>query len=318
VRESMTDLLTLDEVVKELLDVFSAQGDWPAEHRCTKTGPNPCTHAAFAATPLLVRLQSMVVPGTAPAKEDPGKRPRGQRHSPAPWDRKAGELVDEILRGSIDLNARMRRLLGFTPLRVRYVVTVPTWQPPLAEPLPVLRRASALATRAPVEDAGREALRDIVRILPLLRDRHPDHDLAMYAPYPGEHVQSWEQPPEPAVRSWHQQALLITGHEQPWPRVTQVPNPDHPDHLRRGEYFVGPIHSGCAHPSCRAMRKHRRNRWVQARCPYCGSASLRQNPITQSVECQRPSCKDERGRPNVWTIHELRALGLAIEERDSA
>lgn len=301
-------------IVDDLLVSFTDRDDWPADHRCAKgDAPVACSHTDFAGQPLLGRLRDLIMPGTAPAKEDPGKRAGGKRHSPAPWDRKAGELVDEILRGSIDLDARVRRVLGMGALEVTYWLPRPGWHPPLSRPY---RAASAPAHRVPLEDAGPAALRDLVRILPLLQDRHPDHHLAAYHPVGG--APSWEQPPEPAVRSWHQQALLITGHERPWPRVTQVPNPDHPDNCRRGEFLLGPACHACQHPSCQLLRGARMNRWVQARCPHCHSASLRQNPVTQAVECLRPRCRDEHGQRHVWSITELRALGLAVEERMSA
>lgn len=281
--DRIAETLTFAQVIDEILVSFTDRDDWPSDHRCTKPGGHQaCSHTDFAGEPLLKRLRELIVPGTAPAKEDPGKRSGGKRHSPAPWDRKAGELVDEILRGAVDFADRVRLVLGFTP------------QP----------------------QSGEAALRELVVLLPLLRERHPRHHLAAYQPV-GE-VPSWEQPPEPAVRSWHQQALLITGHQRPWPRVTQVPNPSHPDNCAIGDFLLGPTCLACAHPTCLELRSARYNRWVQARCPHCLSASLRQNPVTQSIECQRPRCRDEHGQRHVWSIAELRALGVAIEERASA
>lgn len=129
---------------------------------------------------------------------------------------------------------------------------------------------------------------------------------------------------EKRLRTWHHRAAVIAGHEgRPLP-VGQVPNPWHPDNIddlnapptAASAWWRGPTcearSSSCSHGSCMDIRWSRRERWVEAICPWCSRASLLQEPATGAVYCGRPSCRDSAGRRPRWTVEELRRLGSLV------
>ena len=114
------------------------------------------------------------------------------------------------------------------------------------------------------------------------------------------------------VRGWHRAALVLVGHEVPWPKVGQVQIEQEP------KPYLGPVCPDdgdglCRHQSCRAIQAETSTeRWENARCPYCGSVSLRQDPVSGNVLCMRPSCRTEDDGRHVWSVDELGRLGVII------
>lgn len=296
---------SLDGVVDELVRRFATEEDSTAH----ASAGSALTDRARTA-PLLERLRSLVPAGTSVPKENPGKSPRGVRPgSPAPWAAQPAELLDEIQRGALDLSQHARRVIGMGPLTVPYVVTP---APAVSGPAhPQCEHVSCSAIRprtvrvlADLDPArgGRAALLDVVRLLPALAAADSTHHLVAgdRVGQPGEVEQQ--------LRKWHHRALLLTGHAVAWPRLGEIPNPQ-----RDAARSIGPAHLRCAHESCVVIRIGRPRKWIQARCPYCASPSLRQNPETEAIVCTRPSCRDGQGRPNEWSKYELRRLGLILE-----
>lgn len=279
---------TLQVTVDELARYFRPGGDVPAEHTChavwsAGTGPGSvvlvrpaCRSRHDRTTGLLGRLEELATPSMGTVHGDGGgggKKAKGPGGSPAPWAARPAELLDEIQRGAIELNENARRLLGFGPLP-----------------------AGPLAARA------RAALVGL-----------PDLWVALAAsPGRDEHwLAKGRDSIDERVRRWHRDAQLLTGHEVPWASVGQFPLKDPP--ARR----QGPVcpHEGddtCRHQSCRAIQATPRQRWETGRCPYCWSASLRQDPTTGNVICLKPSCSTVDGERHVWTVDELERLGVII------
>lgn len=318
--------LDLVDVIAELLVAFEHPDDWPADHRCTKTsatvaavdwqgwpvaddqGYDPalgyavpvllrhtaCSHGGGRS--LMSRLEELVPPGQRAAQQNPGKAPRGPKGSPAPWAAQPAELLDEIRRGAIDLHDSARRVLG-------------------------LKRDDGYVGLDLAQRAAR-ALTALPSDLLMIEGRGMTAHWLVAAECPGRPrctVRGDHRHPgsiEGAVRSWHGRALLVTGHEQKRAKVGQVLNPLHPENTER--YYRGPVHprpphGACdVHESCELMRQDRLNRYQQARCPWCDSVSLEQDPETGHVECVRPSCRDEQGHRHMWTVDELAHLGLLI------
>lgn len=313
--------LELDEVIAELVDRYEHPDDWPAEHRCVKSfGYDPmlgydqrasvdgsievhktsCDHGSGLS--LIGRLGDLIEPGQRAVQENPGKAPSGPKGSPAPWSARPAELIDEILRGAIDMHDTTRRVLGLKP--------------------------DPKYTDTHLDQRGSNALRALPADILMLEGRgKEDHWLAVSA-CPGRPkctVGSQHRHPggiERAVRAWHRRALLVTGHEQKRAKVGQVLNPLHPDNTER--YYRGPIHQrppfkSCdVHESCEQMRQDRMHRYQQARCPWCQSVSLEQDPVTGHVECVRPGCRDHEGHRHMWTVDELAHLGLVIVTEQGA
>lgn len=311
---------TLPQITDQLVREYHNPDDAPPGHWCTTTATKTtalagdvCTHRDLAWMPLLARLELIVLRGVgAPAPDtrtggrggvtlstragDGSRLPRQLRRdewtpgaaSPAPWSPPAAELLDEIRRGSLELANHARRVLGFKALTVPWVVTdvlIPF--KPSSRTVYVPAIADRLGCHA--------ALRELPRMLDALRRRHPDHHLAVKI-VERQGKQALRRPGqiESQLRRWHRDALLLTGHELPWPRVAQMPNPS----TERIELEDGTT--------------VRPPRWVQARCPHCGCASLRQNPETGAVVCLKPSCRDEEGQRHEWDYDELQRLGLVL------
>jgi hypothetical protein len=316
-----TSRLTLEQVTTQLVHWFDSAGDFPVEHECAPTTTVvdfpartslgydvalgyswpaaaavvavACDHSALGA-PLLERLAELVEPGSSGPKSSPGKSSgKGPKGSPAPWAAAPAELLDEALRGAIELHDTARAVLGLTP--EDYAGT-------------------------DVAARGRIALDRLDSDVRMLQERRPEHWLAS-SPCPGgpactigrEHLHPGAI--ETRARSWRKRALQLTGHETPRAKVRQVLNLDHPDHTDRP--VLGPVHPArgphlCLDDSCLTLRHARANRYQVARCPFCDSVSLEQDPDSGHVECVRPSCRDDEGQRRMWTIDELATMGLVI------
>lgn len=336
-------LLTLEQVVAEMVDRYDDEGDWPAEHRCTKTTaaeavlvaagrlaldalgeqvvhrvdgstwrvglPSSCAHGSHA--PLLSRLADLVPRGQGQVAGEAGSKHRKRPSSPAPWTAPVAELLDEIQRTAVAVDAWAREDLGFEPLQVAWRaqwtdVDELGYDVRLGYAPPDYGRGRHQVLYRPARpDAvgARAALRDLPRVLALLEERDPGHPLverpSATEPAAGERY----------LRTWHARAKLLTGHRTPWPALRQVPNPNRPTQPLQGPACVD---LRCGHSTCQELRIGRPPRWVLARCPHCGSASLRQNPGTGAIVCIRPSCKDAEGRRHQWSAEELQRLGLMI------
>lgn len=340
---------TLTQVVDQLVREYHNEDDAPPGHWCTTThtkttalAGDVCSHRDLAWLSLLARLELLVLRGVgAPAadgrtgggrgvtlstrKREQVRLPRQLRQdwtpgaaSPAPWSPPAAELLDEIRRGSVDLANHARRVLGFGPLQVPWLVTPKrgvwvarpdggiTYKAPKSRTVYVPAIADRLGSHA--------ALRELPRLIDALRRRDADHHLVVTVVETGAGKPARRRPGviEAQLRHWHREALLLTGHEVPWARLTQIPNPI-------TDPIAGPACAGrCGHESCSPVRAGRPRKWVQARCPHCGAASLRQNPATGAVVCLKPSCRDGEGRRHEWDVKELERLGLVLTTESAA
>lgn len=319
--------VTLAQVVEDLAVRWSDPGDWPAEHRCTPG----CTHKAGRDAPLMARLQLLVAPSRSLWRQpQTGKRGRGPQGSPAPWAAGPAELVDEVLRGAVDFDARLRRILDFGPLHVQLPPPRPDLAGrrlvgPLCAPggcrhgsctaitrqpgLPV----TVTADRAPLDFAGMAALRGLPLLVDLLTERRPASPLVrgrlVDPDKPGRGYRPGEV--EAAVRSWQRRALVITGHDTPDPVVREMANPVH------GLTVSGPLceMAHCAHDSCLAIELAADPReWIPPACPICGGQSLPQDQVTGLIYCDRARCIDPAtGRRPEWSIETLRGFGLDLD-----
>lgn len=297
---------TLQGVVDELILTFAGETDPGGDD----------------APSLLRRLGALVPPGRSGHAS--GGRSSSTKSS-APWSSTA-ELLDEIRNGALSLSEAARQVLDMGPLtiayRVRHEVATVAEAGPVCSAAPDCGHGSCVVVvdrwsiaQVPARRDPRlgtaAALRDIARLEPLVRDRHPDHELV--------HGEERGAPGllEGSVRRWHRAALVVTGHGTGWPRVAEMPVPN-------AHRIIGPTCARriqddggmglCEHRSCRAIRAgvDRPVRWEPARCPYCDSPSLRQDPTTGSVICLRPDCRTPDGARYSWSVAELQRLGLVM------
>ena len=243
--------------------------------------------------------------------QDGGQRVKRRPGSPAPWSAPAAELLDEILRGALDLNRRGRRMLGWRDLMVSVpAFTLPGHEGPRPASgigprpwVPEVRFAAreVPATSTSVETAGRVALRGLPGVVIALQHDQPERRLGQRFGDDGLRGQGYI---EEDVRSWHRRALELTGHQVQWERLRSVPNPDHHSHTPGpGGRFAGPAcarTSNCRHRSCYRVQQ-RGKAWLPWFCPSCGSDSLRMDPVSDLVHCMRPACRDEAGEPSMWS-----------------
>jgi hypothetical protein len=322
--------MPLAGIVAELVDAFHDARDWPAGHRCTKSGPERCSHEANAQRALLVRVAHLIKPGVGPSRDvDPGKRARGSKGSPAPWATGPAHLVDEAHRGAIRFDRLLREALDLGPLWVhRGWQLRPEWiGPPCAGPLGCDHGSCrsgrrAVSTRSgekgtPVDLAGAAALRGLPLLVELLQEKHPDHPLGngpLVDPSRPDRGRTWGEV-ERAVRHWHHEARDITGHVSKPMIIRQRFNPF------AGRADAGPTCEDgwtCGHLSCRLLFLARRPAWEKATCPHCGTSGFPQHPRTGEIYCDRPGCTDpDTGRRPSWSVeaftHDITEL-LALEE----
>lgn len=303
---------TFEEVCAELVSEYTDERDRPAEHRCSHvravvpvtvggaavmtsrgydvalgyswpvvSGPvGGCWHADIAGMPLLQRVAMLIDPGAPPPREVKVRTPPGARAgSPAPWSQQPAELVDQVRRGALRLNQLARACLGFGPLEVPYLIS----------------RGSQRRVRyydATLDGAAGavRALLDLPHLVDALHDRRElicASDLGY----------SENQPPglgyedldgdgrevareiEHRVRQWHRAALLLTGHEQPWPAVREWRNMDNPAWYDLGQATRTKVpaelppgvvcdKNPCPHPSCWGLRGAWSRPWVTVVDPY--------------------------------------------------
>lgn len=311
----------LAQIVHQLLDGYGTFS--PGGHVCDPK----CSHDDLAQTSLVDRLRGLVVPGST-WTDSSGIRTGGLPGSPGPWDPQAGELLDEIERGAVELSRDLRRVLHLRPLKVTVTLTTPN--PHYADPMegPVhescrhpscrlIRRDRSPMIGCPREvrvddlvagEALRPALLDAVGKLGVLAAIRPDHWLVrgdLVAPGKPEHGHQ-AGVVEARLRTWHRRALVVTGFESPPVVLRQIANPEH------GKHLPGPVCAHCSHESCGTLRLSVMPLWITARCPYCHAKGIHQNPDTGELFCARPSCRDEEGRRHVWSLAALRHLGLVI------
>ena len=311
----------LDEVVDELL--VGVPADIPADHVCRQSRWRQCTHDHLPQRSLLDRLAELSIPAQEllPDPQDSGpapKRGKAPAGSPAPWSAPAAELLDEILRGAVELQKRARGALGLEPF------TVAVWSPTTGyEPAGYRHRPISTVAIAP---AGRAALDGLPGVVVLLAER--DHPLGVRISKSGRRSQGSI---EDRVRSWHQRALTLTGHRLPLERLPDIPNPDHPwavdvprlvgpacDRVLCGHAScaavrgarhggrMGPVCRSCGHESCRRFRSARQ-KWIRWLCPACGADSLRRDPVNDEVTCLRSSCADAEDQRSSWPMSALQA-----------
>lgn len=305
--------LTVEDLVRELLVSYRPDG-MPPGHVCSER----CTHTRWGNRALLDRLAELAVPGQQllPSGEDAGISGKGARRgSPAPWSAPAAELLDEILRGALELNESGRRLLGWDELTVprpAYEHRGPVrWGPSPAggigprQQLPgdVVRRQPAAAVPAAKVDvsvAGRVALRGLPGILTALQREAPDRRLT--AGPPDKHGVARPGFIEQAVQTWHRRATQVTGDVTPWHRLPSVLNPDHwsqqPGQVTVVRWLHGPRCADperCGHESCTSLsyfRARRTQRW-RPRSRFEG-------PACERLRCEHESCFRLRSRRDRW------------------
>lgn len=297
--------LSVVEMVRDLVEWFDPE--LPFDHRCTVASlgydlslgygdpRHVCTHRWADMPSMLDRLEDIVEPGTTPA--DDGRHRPARQGSPAPWDRRAGELVDEVYRGAHELVESVRRVLGFSAFSI-----VPA--------------GVQVGRRRPVLDqVGRAALRELAKDggpLQLLEERRPDHWLVRGKLLSERHPDRGYRPGAvlAALRSWHSRALVILGFDSPRPReLWWMPNPLSP--LERAEWGIGPVcPSGdgwtrlpmqrvtCGHGSCLRVALARMGDQVPLWCPACWGRGLLVDQVSGEVSCR--SCVDEEGDPVTW------------------
>lgn len=352
------DPVPVERLVTDLVETFGSADDVPADHRCS----GRCSHAtgerASSRAPLLDRLAELVEPGSSPAERGGHPSHGAKAGSPAPWDPVAAPLLDEILHGAVGLAQQARKVLGFGPLTVRYSLIPPPVGPVCAgecahgscvEAREQRRRprpghVDVPAHRAPLDDAGRRALRDLLVTRELLPQSHPLRRGGLVSK--AHPARGWRPGQiEQQLRAWHRRAQVVTGHVQPPVVLRQMVNPvevradvahvlcflgphcEKPDcrhasckqigqpaatkWVTKGRREVeGPVCSACSHPSCVRIAYSRLGMWVTVRCPHCGAAGLPQDPVTGLIYCPRPSCVDVDGGRREWAPSALRHLGL--------
>lgn len=301
----------MQEISAQLLVEFYDWEDWPSEHRCTKDGRHVCQHDVITdRAPLLDRLDELVMPGAGKIETSaPAPRSGPKAGSPAPWDPSAGELIDEIHRGALELLMHVRAALGLPAApQVRELVRPRGWHPPFRL-VPVLVRLD----RLPVDVAGRRALRDLPTFTTLLERKHPLHHLVLGPPVSRAHPERGFRPGEvlATLRRWRHRALIITGHEQRPVILHQWLNRWHDEWHRGPLCELADAALSCSHRSCEALRDSRgAPLWTTCGCPYCGTRGLHLDEINSSLFCPRPSCRDEDGARREWSTWALRQIGL--------
>lgn len=285
----------LREVVADLRSGHYAEtADEERGHTCEPR----CSHSRTRGRALMDELAEVVVP-----PQEAMKRPSARRHrvsgSPAPWSARAAELLDEIERGAVDLVGHARVVLGLPVATVR-----------------AGHRRVAL-DRVQLDVAARHALGELPELLGLLLAR-PETRTHHLAATLGDDGNMRPGRIEGELWAWRSRARKLLGYEARPARLTQVPNPDNP-HVNpewwRGRVASVSCGAQCTHESCWAAESDRARtvaRWVQARCPWCGRASLIQDPETGDVLCNRGSCFTPAGDRSRWTVAELDRLGLLV------
>ena len=275
---------SLGEVVRHLTRPYVDPGDWPADHRCARSGVSgrPCSHARWASRSLLARLADLVEPGRTGGQGGGAHRGRTLAGSPAPWSAAPAELLDEIQWGAIALEAQAEAVLGEEPM--------------VADPAPLqgarLRRVARASLVVLPEQHG------------VLLTRHPEHPLVrgrLLVPGDESAGYGWGLI-EARLRGWYSRARTLTGHEQPPVVLRYHPNPVDD----RG--IGGPVCPGeCLHHSCERARYSRLPRYLPIRCPACGARGLTQDQTTGGLACTRPSCRRPDGGRTVWSLDVLRS-----------
>lgn len=309
---------SLEQVVRELLVAFHDAGDWPAGHRCTKNGPHRCTHHLAAGRSLLDRLTALVMPGTTFTERMGQRLPRAG--SPAPWDPRPAELRDEILRGAVRLSARAREVLGRGGLRVSTPLPLDHLGYPVALGYGRMGYRWMPVSVAPVELAGRAALRELPGLVLSVQELDPAHFLVR-----GELVDGRDPARgyrlgkiEARLRMWHAQAQRVAGYDEappehwhwmdnPLPEVAWpgwvgplCPQARPPRLRRRGSAryakSVGASDSSwhsrfeqlsCGHSSCLRIAYAAMGALSPAWCPWCWRRSLVEDPVSGAVRCDR-------------------------------
>lgn len=138
----------------------------------------------------MVALAELVEPGSSPSSDSSptGRRPEG---SPAPWDPRAGELLDEICRGALRLEASAR-----------------TW----------LRLSAARHGSADLVVRGQSAVVALPQLVEWVEARHPEHPLVRGASLSARHPERGHRPGEIEawLRSVHRRSVeLVTGSSPP-------------------------------------------------------------------------------------------------------
>lgn len=300
--------LSVVELVRDLVEWFDPR--LPADHRCTVASlgydlslgygdpRSVCTHRLADLPSMLDRLDDLVVPGTTPSDEGRHRHRPPRQESPAPWDRRVGELLDEVYRGAYDLVESVRRVLGFSAFSL---------QPAGVQHGP--------GRRSLLDQVGRAALRELGRSggpLQLLGERRPDHWLVRGQLLSRRHPERGYRPGAvlAALRSWHSRALAILGFDVPRPRDWWwMPNPLSP--AERAEYAVGPVCPGadgsarlpmqrvsCGHGSCLRVAFARMTEVAPLWCPDCWSRGVLVDQVSGEVSCR--VCVDDDGDPTAW------------------
>lgn len=300
--------LSVVELVRDLVEWFDSR--LPADHRCTVASlgydlslgygdpRSVCTHRLADLPSMLDRLDDLVVPGTTPSDEGRHRHRPPRQESPAPWDRRVGELLDEVYRGAYDLVESVRRVLGFSAFSL---------QPAGVQHGP--------GRRSLLDQVGRAALRELGRSggpLQLLGERRPDHWLVRGQLLSRRHPERGYRPGAvlAALRSWHSRALAILGFDVPRPRDWWwMPNPLSP--AERAEYAVGPVCPGadgsarlpmqrvsCGHGSCLRVAFARMGEVAPLWCPDCWSRGVLVDQVSGEVSCR--VCVDDDGDPTAW------------------
>lgn len=295
-------------LVAELVDRYSEP--LPDDHVCTlpfstpsgETPRHTCSHAVHETAALLDRVEALVEPGTTPGEGRSHAKgvPAG---SPAPWDARAAELLDEVLRGAVDYAVTVRRLLEFSPLLVRVPVC-----DGVGVVLPVDRDG------VPLGLAGRAALRDLAMPgrLELLADRKPGHWLVRGELIDPEHPKRGYRPGavEASVRRWHTRSLEVAGFDAPRPRwLWWAQNPM--TEWERADVPLGPACPAqdlqprlrmqqvtCGHRTCLAIAYAGMGDTVPVWCPECWHRGLQVEPLTGLVFC--PRCLTQEGNRMEW------------------
>lgn len=316
-------MLTLEQVVGELVEEFFDERDVPAGHRCTTVGPNRCSHEERARRPLLVRLSEIVMPGTGAPRAPESKQAKGTRGSPAPWSSAPAHLVDEVHRGAVRFDRALRADLDLGPLHVHRGIASKRRVGPLCSAAagvvgtrmegvldrvcphpscqPVRKAITTVASATPADVAGPAALRGLPLLVELLLERDATNQLVagplVNAERP-DRGRSWGLV-ERTVRRWHAAAKGLTGHEDRPIIIRQRVNPF------AHEYWPGPRCQdpwSCPHTSCRLVDLAQRPRWEAASCPHCGSRGFAWDPIWGVLRCDHPRCRDEDGRRPSWSM----------------
>ena len=285
---------------------------WPVEHRCLSSRlgypldlgyegslRHVCTHGSPAeprrldALPSLVdRLRDLVVPGTT--RSDEGAHRPVRQGSPAPWDPRAAELLDEMFRGALEHVDSVRRVLGFSSFSFT----------------PRDRQQRAL-----LDQAGEGALRELGHPggpLDLLQERRPDHWLVRGPLISPKHPERGHRAGAVLrdLRSWHARAQGVLGFGPPRSRALWwMPNP-----LSTSERVSWPAGPACAnrdgkprlvaqrvtcgHASCLGLALARMGDQIPLWCPFCWRRGLDVDPVSGEVRC--PVCVDEDGDPVTW------------------